>query len=77
VISYNIATGEYQPDVVVQLHHNLTKSSSELMYELIMDDGTTLQVTGNHPIMTTIGYVRADELTQAHEIINIPECRKT
>jgi intein/homing endonuclease len=40
------------------------------MYEIQFDNGTVLEVTGNHKFLTDTGWVRADELTENHNIIN-------
>lgn len=70
VISYNTITGTFEHDEVEKLHTNLSISSQEKMYRLEFDDGTVLDVTGNHKILTTRGYVRADELTFEDTIIS-------
>ena len=70
VINYSETTKEFKIDIVVKQHVNLTKSSSEKMYELEFDNGNKILVTGNHKFLTDTGWVRADELTNAHEIIN-------
>lgn len=70
IYSYNEKTKEIVEDEVVKLHKNLTKSSSEKMYELEMDNNTTIKVTGNHKFLTeNRGWVRADELTELDDII--------
>ena len=70
VINYSEITGEFKIDTVIKQHKNLTKSDSEKMYELEFDDGNKIQVTGNHKFLTNLGWVRADELTENHEIVN-------
>ena len=70
VINYAETTKEFKIDIVVKQHVNLAKSSSEKMYELEFDNGNKILVTGNHKFLTDTGWVRADELTNAHEIIN-------
>ncbi len=73
VLSYNAETCEYEEDVVEKVYENMTISSNEKMYELVFDNGVTVKVTGNHKILTTKGYIRTDELTDEHEIINFHE----
>lgn len=70
VINYSEYNKEFKIDVVVKQHLNLTNSSKEKMYELEFDNGNKIQVTGNHKFLTNLGWVRADNLTDAHEIIN-------
>jgi hypothetical protein len=48
------------------------KSNNEKMYELEFDNAATIKVTGNHKFLTTVGWVRADELTGTHDIISKP-----
>jgi hypothetical protein len=70
IINYSESTNTFKEDLVVKQHKNLTKSDSEKMYELEFDNGNKIQVTGNHEFMTSIGWVRADMLTESHDIIN-------
>ncbi len=69
VINYCEKSKEFKVDTVVKQHKNLTNSKSEKMYELIFDTNTIIRVTGNHKFLTTDGWVRADQLTESHEII--------
>jgi len=70
IISYNLKTHIFEIDTVLKIHENLKMSTNEDMYELIFDNNTIIKVTGNHKILTTIGYIRADALTDEHNIIN-------
>jgi hypothetical protein len=70
VINYSEKIQQFKEDVVVKHHTNLTNSSEEKMYELEFDNGEKVKVTGNHKFLTTIGWVRADELTEHHNIVN-------
>lgn len=70
VLNYSESTGEFKEDIVVKRHENLTKSSSEKMYEMEFDNGSKIKVTGNHKFLTNDGWVRADELTENHEIVS-------
>jgi len=71
VINYSESQKIFKIDIVVKRHLNLTNSSTEKMFELEFDDGSIIKVTGNHKFMTNKGWIRADELTNDHEIINI------
>lgn len=71
VISYNETASRFEPNKVLKQYKNLGVSSSEQMYALEFDTGIVLQITGNHKILTTNGYVRADEITENDEIISI------
>jgi len=68
VINYSENTKEFKTDIVVKQHINLTNSSSEKMYELEFDNGSKIQVTGNHKFLTKAGWVRADMLTENHDL---------
>jgi len=70
IINYSELTGVFKEDTVIKQHHNLTISASEKMYELEFDNGSIIRVTGNHKFLTNLGWCRADELTDNHEIIN-------
>jgi hypothetical protein len=70
VINYSESTKEFKIDTVVKQHKNLANSSLETMYELEFDNNSKIQVTGNHKFLTNRGWVRADSLTEEHEIIS-------
>ena len=70
IINYSDETKEFKVDTVIKQHINLTNSNDEKMYELEFDNGSIIKVTGNHKFLTTDGWVRADELTEMHYIIN-------
>jgi len=71
VINYSEVDCVFKTDTIVKVHKNLSKSSGEKMYELAFDNGSTIEVTGNHKFLTNKGWCRADELTNDHEIIHI------
>jgi len=70
IVNYSEDTKEFKVDTVIKQHTNLTTSVTEKMYSLVFDNGATVKVTGNHKFLTTHGWVRADELTEEHEIIS-------
>jgi hypothetical protein len=70
VINYCEQTEAFKEDTVIKQHRNLTVSSLEKMYELEFDNGSVIKVTGNHKFLTNLGWCRADELTENHEIVN-------
>jgi len=69
VINYSETTKEFKVDTVIKQHINLTNSVSEKMYEMEFNNGSKIQVTGNHKFLTNSGWIRADKLTEKHEII--------
>lgn len=71
VINLCESTKKYKEDTVVKVHENLPKSNSEKMLKLEFDNGTVIEVTANHKFLTTNGWIRADELTDEVEVIDI------
>ena len=71
IINFCEKTKQYKEDTVVKVHKNLTNSQSEKMFELTFDNNQTIMVTANHKFLTNKGWVRADELSNDIEIIDI------
>lgn len=69
VINYSENNKEFKIDTVIKQHKNLSKSNGEKMYKLEFDNGSVIEVTGNHKFLTDLGWIRADELTEKHEIL--------
>jgi hypothetical protein len=61
----------FKEDTVVKLHENLIKSQTEEMLELEFDDSSIIRVTANHEFLTNQGWIRADQLTEEMEVIDI------
>jgi len=70
VFSFNEQTKEFIIDEVVKLHTNLPKSNSAEMYEFEMEDGSKIQITGNHKMLTDRGWVEARDITENDNIIS-------
>ena len=70
IINYDENKKEFKEDTILKTHKNIKKSTGEKMYRLKFDDGTSIDVTGNHKFLTEDGWVRADMLTEKHNIIN-------
>jgi len=71
VINLCEKTNTYKEDVIVKVHKNLPNSSSEDMLKLEFDNGSIIKVTANHEFLTNNGWVRADQLTDDLDIIDI------
>jgi hypothetical protein len=71
VINLCEETHQFKEDTIVKVHKNLTHSQSEKMLELEFDNGVKIQVTANHKFLTNKGWIRADQLTDDLEVINI------
>lgn len=70
VINYDEELEQFKIDTVVKQHQNLSNSSTEKMYRMEFDNNTVIEVTGNHKFLTQKGWIRADELTEEHEILS-------
>lgn len=70
IINYDENNKQFKNDVIIKKYKNIKKSSGEKMYRLKFDDGTSIDVTGNHKFLTDKGWIRADMLTEEHNIIN-------
>lgn len=71
VINLCEKTKKFKEDTIVKVHKNLAYTQNEKMLELEFDNGQKIQVTANHKFLTNNGWIRADELTEDLEIINI------
>jgi hypothetical protein len=71
IVNYSETEKVFKEDEIVSIHKNLSASSNEDMLELEMDIGIVIRVTANHKFLTTDGWVRADCLTENHNIINV------
>lgn len=70
VISFNETTQEFETDNVIKLHENLMKSESADMIQLEFDDGSSIQITDNHKVMTKRGWVEAGDLNEDDEVFS-------
>lgn len=70
VLSFNEITKEYEYKPVVEVHKNLSKN--EKVYDVELENGKVLTITGNHKVLTQRGWVRADKLTVEDDILEIP-----
>jgi Straboviridae ATP-dependent DNA helicase UvsW len=71
VVSYDETNKVFVEDVVEKVHINSASKSTEKMYELEFDNGSVLHVTGNHKILTTNGWKRADKLEVHDDILSM------
>ena len=72
VISYNISTKEYENDLVENVFVNNPLTSNDDMYELLMENGDILQITGNHKVLTDMGYKKVKDLKKYDDILSYP-----
>jgi hypothetical protein len=68
VYSFNELSNEFIIDEVVKLHVNLPKTNSAEMYEFELDDGSLIQITGNHKMLTDRGWVAARDINEGDNI---------
>lgn len=69
VYTLNESTNKTEILPVKKTYKNLSKNKQ--MYEIELEDGKILKITGNHKVLTTRGYVRADDLTILDDIVEI------
>lgn len=62
VLSYNTETMEIETDVVLDVYENLYKSNNEDMFEIEIENGKRLKLTGNHEVLTQRGMVQIKKL---------------
>lgn len=68
VNTYNEKTGEIEEKPIVKIHENI--SIVEDMYELHLENGRSVKITGNHKVLLSSGcWKRVDELKEG-DIIN-------
>lgn len=76
VKTINEETGLVENKPVVKLHHNLNKG--EQMYEIEMDNGDILKITGNHKVkLINGGWKKVEDLNEEDEILYIKEKMKS
>lgn len=72
VKTINEESGLIENKPVVKLHHNLNKG--EQMYEVEMDNGDVLKITGNHKVKLIDGsWKKVEDLNEEDEILYINE----
>ena len=67
VLTVNEKTGEQEYKPVNHVHVGL---STDDVYEIELENGKKLVITGNHRVMTNSGWKRVDELSYDDKIIN-------
>lgn len=70
ILSFDEAKRVFVEDKVVTLHTNLLASSKEKMYEICMEDNRILHITGNHKVLTIVGWKRVDQLQIGDDILD-------
>ncbi len=66
VLSFNEETKETEFDVVNEV---IVQTLDKPWVELVFDDGSILKCTSDHPILTTVGWIAATDLTSEHDLI--------
>lgn len=70
VKTYNEETGNVEINPVLRIHKNLKKSDGQIMFKLTMEDGSIVELTGNHEVLTDRGWIRCDELQEKMVVIS-------
>lgn len=68
IINYDEKSKKFKEDFIVETYTNKPKTQK---YELEFDTGEKIEVTGNHKFLTDVGWIRADKISEKHDIINI------
>jgi hypothetical protein len=72
VLTINEETKEIEIKPVIKLHHNLNKGNQ--MYEIEMENGDVLKITGNHKVKLIDGsWKKVEDLDESDEILYINE----
>ncbi len=72
VLTINEKTNELEEKPVVKVHHNLNKGVQ--MYEIEMDNGDIIKITGNHKVKLKNGeWKKAEDLMEGDDILYINE----
>jgi len=70
VLTYNETTNQIEHKKVEYVYKNLNKNVQ--MYELEMENGTTVKITGNHKVLLNNGlWKKVEDLNENDNIINI------
>jgi hypothetical protein len=70
VTTINEETGKYENKPVVKLHSNLSKNNQ--MYEVTLENGQSLKITGNHKVMLSSGeWKKAEDLVIGDDVSHI------
>lgn len=70
VYSYDETSKKFVIEKIIDVYHNMEISKNEKMYELVMENGNKLHITGNHKVLTQRGWIEAKHLLLTDEIIN-------
>lgn len=72
VLTINEETKEIETKPVIKIHHNLNKGNQ--MYEIEMENGDVLKITGNHKVKLIDGsWKKVEDLEESDEILYINE----
>jgi len=70
ILTINEKTNVYEYKPIQKIHRNLMISSNEKMYELEIENGIVIKITGNHRVLTDGGWIKVDKLAIGDDIIN-------
>ena len=58
-------------ETVLKGYRDVALTGFEETYEVVLEDGRTVECTGNHPFLTDSGWKRCDSLTCRDRIIDV------
>ena len=68
VRTFNENTHEYEDKLVLKVHHNISKNTQ--MFEVLLNDGKLVKITGNHKVLLTNGKWKRVDALQIGDVIN-------
>lgn len=71
VLTKNETTHDFEYKPVIKVHKNLMISNSEKMYRVTTKSGKTIEMTGNHKVLTEHGWKETKLLSTGDKIANI------
>jgi intein/homing endonuclease len=74
-ITYNIDNSQFEKQNITDSLKRKVEES-EKVYKIYTDEGHIIKATGNHPVLTSEGYVEAENISINDEIITKPDTSK-
>lgn len=71
VKSYDLEKQRFVDKKVINAFAKPVTESLE-WYEFVLENGKTFVCTEDHPILTTVGWVQAKNITEKYDIVSIP-----
>jgi len=69
-----ICYDEANEKVVTSHFYDVCKTGNEEIFEIELENGKKIECTGDHPILTDFGWVRADSISKRHSVLDVRHC---